>query len=145
MLSYARRKGIAANFQLMDAARLPFHEEFDAAVISIALHEMPFHVRGDVWVSMRHAVRPKGRLIALDYAVPRQISLPARIAGSIIEHDERSLLTIHREHYENFQEFMRNGGLRAWIQERGEPLEKEYNFWGGTFALVICRLSKSAL
>ncbi len=143
MLSYARRKGIAAEFQLIDATRLPFNREFDAAVISLALHEMTPHVREKVWVSMRRAVRPQGRLIALDHTVPRTTSLWARIALSIIERDERSLLTIHREHYENFQEFMQNGGLRAWIQERNEVVETEYDFWGGTVGVVICGRSES--
>jgi hypothetical protein len=46
---------------------------------------------------------------------------------------------MHREHYENFREFMRNGGLRAWIQERGEALETKFDFRGGTVAVVICR------
>ena len=41
MLSHARRKHIAAEFKQMDATQLPFNHEFDAAVISIALHEMP--------------------------------------------------------------------------------------------------------
>ncbi len=143
MLSHAQSKHIAARFQLMDATRLPFNREFDAAVISIALHEMPPRVREQVWASMRRAVRPQGRLIALDFAVPRHSSLSARIASSLIEQDERSLLAIHREHYENFQEFMRNGGLRAWIRERGETVEAEYDFWGGTVAMVICRRPES--
>ncbi|MEW5719605.1 MAG: class I SAM-dependent methyltransferase [Chloroflexota bacterium] len=143
MLSYAQRKRIAAEFQLMDATCLPFNREFDAAVISIALHEMPPHVREKVWTSMRRAVRPQGRLIAIDYTVPRTTSLLARIMRSLVERDERSLLTIHREHYENFQEFMRNGGLRAWIQERSEAVETEYDFWGGTVAAVICRRFES--
>lgn len=142
MLSYAQRKRIPAEFQRLDATRLPFNREFDAAVISIALHEMPPHARDKVWASMRRAVRPRGRLIALDFAIPRTASLLASIARSIMEQDERSLITIHREHYENFQEFMENGGLRAWIQERGESVEKEYDFWGGTVAVVICRRSE---
>ena len=143
MLSYAQRKRIPAEFQRLDATRLPFNREFDAAVISIALHEMPPHAREKVWASMRRAVRPRGRLIALDFATPRTASLLARIARSIMEQDERSFVAIHREHYENYQEFMQSGGLRAWIQERGESVETEYDFWGGTVAVVICSRSES--
>ena len=128
MLSHAQGKRIGAEFQLMDATRLPFDREFDAAVISIALHEMPPHAREKVWASMRRAVRPQGRLIALDYTVPRPAGLLAGMLLSLIERDERSFLSIHREHYENFQEFMRNGGLHAWIQERSESVETEYHF-----------------
>ncbi len=139
MLSYAQRKDIAAAFQLTDAARLPFDREFDAAVIGIALHEMSQNVRESVWASMRRAVRPRGRLIALDFAVPRHNGVRARIASSLISQDERSFLKIHREHYETFQEFMSGGGLPVWIRERGEAVEAGYDFWGGAIVLVVCR------
>ena len=143
MLSHARRKNIATEFKLMDATQLPFHHEFDAAVISIALHEMQPQVREEVWESMREAVLPGGRLIALDFAVPGRNSLLARIAGGLIEQDERGTLNYHPEHYRNFQEFMRNGGLLSWIQKRSQPVEAEYRFWGGTVAVVVTGQSAS--
>src|SRR5574341_155096 len=93
--------------------------------------------------SMLCAVRPRGRLIALDYTVPRRISLLARIARGFTERDERSFLNFHPEHYENFQEFMRNGGLHTWIQKWGQPLEAEYSFWGETVAVVVANRSAS--
>ena len=141
MLSFAKRKRINAKFQLMDATRLPFNHEFDAAVISLALHEMPLDIRKEVWASMRRAVRPQGRLIALDYTFPRSRSLWARMALSLVEQDEHSFVSIHREHYENFQEFMASGGLRAWVQERSEPLESVNEYWGGVIAVTVCRRS----
>lgn len=137
MLSHARRKHAAAEFEQMDASQLPFHHEFDAAVISLAIHEMLPQVREKVWESMRRAVLPGGRLIALDFAVPERNNLSARIAAGLTERDERELLNIHPEHYSNFQEFMRNGGLISWIQKRSQPLEAEYRFWGGTVAVVV--------
>jgi hypothetical protein len=39
---------------------------------------------------------------------------------------------------------MRNGGLRAWIQERNVSIETEYYFWGGTVAVVVCRTGSAA-
>jgi ubiquinone/menaquinone biosynthesis C-methylase UbiE len=140
MLSHARQKNIAAEFQQMDAAQLPFNQEFEAAVISLALHEMPPPVREKVWESMRRAVLPGGQLIALDYAVPSRNSLSARFASGLIERDERGLANIHPAHYENFQEFMRNGGLLSWIQKLGQPPEAEYRYWSGTVAVVVARL-----
>jgi ubiquinone/menaquinone biosynthesis C-methylase UbiE len=137
MLSHAQQKHIAAEFKQMDATQLPFDHEFDAAVISIVLHELPPQVRVAVWESMRRAVRPGGRLIALDFAVPQRNSLPARIVGGLIEQDEREMVNVHPEHYQNFQEFMRNGGLLAWIRKRSQPLEAEYRFGGGTVAVVV--------
>lgn len=81
MLSHARLKHIPAEWIQMDAARLPFQHELDAAVISLALHEMPSPVRGKVWESMRRAVRPGGLLVALDFVVPLHPGLLARVAG----------------------------------------------------------------
>jgi len=137
MLSHARQKHIFADFKQMDAAQLPFNQEFDAAVISIALHEMPPQVRDHVWESMHRAVLPTGRLVALDFAVSQQNSLSARIASRLIEQDERGLTDIHPDHYENFREFMRNGGLLSWIQKRNLPVEVELLFLGGTVAVVV--------
>jgi len=137
MLSHARQKQIAAEFKLMDAAQLPFNNEFDAAVISIALHEMPPQVREKVWESMCRAVHPTGRLIALDFTVPQGNSFFSRIASSLIERDERGMIDVHPEHYENFTEFMRNGGLLSWIRDRSQPLEAEYRFLAGTVAVVV--------
>jgi ubiquinone/menaquinone biosynthesis C-methylase UbiE len=143
MLSYARGKHMDAEFKQMDAAELPFQQSYDAAVISIALHEMPEPVREKVWASMRRAVRSGGRLIALDFAVSRQNSLFVHMIEKFIEQDERGMLNIYPEHYENFQEFMRNGGLLAWIQKQGQPLEAEYRFWGGTVAVIVTGSSSS--
>jgi ubiquinone/menaquinone biosynthesis C-methylase UbiE len=137
MLSHARQKHIGAEFMQMDATQLPFEHEFDAAVISIALHEMSPQVREEVWESMRRAVLPTGRLIALDFAIPVRNNPLSRITGDLIEQDERSTLNYHPEHYQNFEEFMRNGGLLSWIHKQGQPLEAEYRFWGGSLAVVV--------
>jgi len=143
MLSHARQKHIAAEFKQMDATQLPFNQEFDAAVISIALHEMLPQVREKVWESMQRAVLSNGRLIALDFAVPERNSLMSRFASRLIEQDERETLNYHPEHYENFQEFMRNGGLISWLYKQDQPLEEEYCFWGGTLAVVVTGQSVS--
>ena len=71
MVAYAREKRTAARFKVMDATAMPFEFEFDAAVISLALHALSAPVRQAVWESMVHAVTPGGRLIALDYTLPR--------------------------------------------------------------------------
>jgi hypothetical protein len=118
---------------------------FNAAVTSIALHGMGSAVRDDVWESLRRAVRPTGQLIALDFAVPQHNSLLARFAARFSERDERGFLDIYPAHYENFPEFMRNGGLLSWVQQRSQKIEAEYRFWGGTLAVVIIGQSAAGL
>jgi ubiquinone/menaquinone biosynthesis C-methylase UbiE len=141
MLSHARRKHLPAEFKKMDAAHLPFDHEFDAAVISIALHEMTPQVRQKVWESMQVAVRPTGRLIALDFAVPGHNTLLARFIGGLIEQDERGTLAYQPEHYANYQEFMRNGGLLSWMQKQSQPVAADYRYWGGTLAVIVTKPS----
>ncbi len=137
MLSHARRKQIAAEFKQIDAAKLPFDHEFDAAVISLALHEMPSNSREKVWVSMGNAVRPGGRLIALDFTVPDRKGILVNLLSGLVEQDEREMLNIYPEHYYNFKEFMSNGGLITWIRKQNQPIEAEYRYWSGNLAVVI--------
>lgn len=139
MLAQAKGKGIVAKFEQLDAARLPYNHEFDAAVISIALHEMPPAVREQVWASMRRAVRPGGRLVVLDFAVPARSGFLSRTAANLIEQDERGTLNYHPEHYYNFQEFMRGGGLLGWVQKQGVPVDAEFRYLAGVLALVVIK------
>ncbi len=139
MLAYARQKRIDAAFVQIDAARMAYDREFDAAVISLALHEMPPTVREQVWAAMRRAVRPGGRLLALDFAAPTRGGPLARLAANLIEQDERSTLSYHPEHYANFKEFMRGGGLPGWMQAHRQPIQAEHRYLAGTLALVVIK------
>lgn len=69
MLEKARRKARALPVRLecLDARRLPFGErEFDVAVLSLALHDMPRRVRLEV---LREAARvARERLVIVEYA-----------------------------------------------------------------------------
>jgi len=141
MVAYARQKRTVARFEQMDATTMPFQHEFDAAVICLALHTLSAPVRAAVGEAMRHAVRAGGRLITLDYAPAPNPNLLGRISYALIERDERSLLSSDPAHYRHFQEFMQNGGLRAWVLARGEAIERQHDYWGGTVELVISRNS----
>jgi ubiquinone/menaquinone biosynthesis C-methylase UbiE len=139
MLSYAREKRTTAQFELMDATAMPFQHEFDAAVISLALHAVSALVREQIWEAMRRAVCADGRLIALDYSPPQQSTLFARLVCTIIDRDERSYLKSQPEHYENLRDFMQRGGLRAWILAQQQDIERQQDYWGGNIELAVCR------
>jgi SAM-dependent methyltransferase len=143
MVSYAREKRIAAQFEVMDAGAMPFEHEFDAAVISLALHALSTSIREEVWESMVRAVTAGGLLIALDYTLPQQATLFARTAHSLIERDERGFLKSDPEHYQNFRAFMQSGGLRAWVLARKQNIERQHDYWGGTVELAVCRCSET--
>lgn len=137
MLSFARRKPLAAEFQQRDAAQLAYEHEFDAAVISLALHEMRAEERQRVWESTRRAVIPGGKWIALDFTAPERSGFWAHLIGGLIEQDERGTVNYDPEHYQNYREFMRSGGLLSWIRSQNCTIEREYSFWGGTLAVVV--------
>ena len=74
MLRVARRKNRFANATFVhgDAAALPFEDaSFDASCISFALHEMPASVRERVIREMARVTKPAGRVVIVDYALPR--------------------------------------------------------------------------
>jgi ubiquinone/menaquinone biosynthesis C-methylase UbiE len=143
MVSYAREKRTAAQFEVMDASAMPFEHEFDAAVISLALHALSPLVRERVWEAMVRAVTAGGLLIALDYAPQQQRTLLGRTAYWLIERDERSFLKSDPQHHHNFHAFMQNGGLRAWALAQREETIQQQDYWGGTVELAVLRRSSA--
>lgn len=144
MLAFAREQYPRVAFEQMDAGGLHFEREFDAAVISIALHEMRPALRGVVWEGMRRAVVPGGRLIAVDFTTPQRRGLTAGLFAGMIERDERGMLDVHPEHYTNYREFMQGGGLIAWLEGRGQAPEAVYPYLGGNLAVAVCRVEAHA-
>lgn len=118
MLNRAKTKHRAARFLRCDASHMPFSDAFDAAIVSLALHEMNASLRESVWEAMRRAVKPGGLLIALDFTVPKNSKWHARVVGRFIDKDEKQIGGINPAHYENFQEFMSTGGLEDWLSAR---------------------------
>lgn len=140
MLNRARTKQRAANFLLCDAATLPFQGSFDAAVISLALHEMDPDTREAVWQGMRRSVRVGGLLIALDFTLPEEPIWYTKIIGRFIDKDEQHMGHINERHYRNYREFMSRGGLKEWIANRQRSGATARYFAGGylgVFAVAV--------
>jgi SAM-dependent methyltransferase len=63
---------LGVTFEKGDATNLPFKEEsFGVSCISFALHEMPGSVRQRVLGELARVTKPGGRIIVVDYALPR--------------------------------------------------------------------------
>jgi ubiquinone/menaquinone biosynthesis C-methylase UbiE len=132
MLNRAKRKRRGADFKLCDAAEMPFVAAFDAAVVSLALHEMDAAKRESVWEKMRRAVKPGGRLVALDFTVPKTAKWSARLVGRFLDRDERQIGRINPAHYENYRRFMSTGGLEGWLKARArEPTLLAAHYYAG--------------
>ncbi len=128
MVRVARRKNRFANvtFQQADAVSLPFDDRsFDAACISFALHEMPSRVRERVLREMARVTRPGGRVVVVDYSLPR-----ARIARAVVY---QFVKLYEREHYESFVKL----DLEALLERAGIVSTKVHSMLGGLARIVV--------
>lgn len=104
--------------RVIEAQKMNYHRQFDAAVIGLALHEMDEESRQLVWQRMAEAVKNTGIIIVIDYAVPEQATLLSSLAARAISADERSFEAHQPGHHHNYQAFMQDGGLLAWLKRR---------------------------
>ncbi|HYS84321.1 MAG TPA: class I SAM-dependent methyltransferase [Bradyrhizobium sp.] len=137
MLTRAKTKHRGARFVLCDASQMPYAAAFDAAAVSLALHEMEPPLRESVWETMRHAVRPGGLLIALDFTIPKDSKWHSRLIGRFIDKDERQVGRINPAHYENYREFMGTGGLEGWLGTRERSAMTKRFFAGGNLGVFV--------
>lgn len=74
MLRVANKKNKYGNvkFEVGDATNIPFEDKyFDVSCVSIALHEMSLSIREKVLKEMGRVTKPKGVIIIVDYALPK--------------------------------------------------------------------------
>lgn len=100
---------------------------FDYAVLSFMLHETPPAERLQI---LREVRRAAGRMVILDYQVPQ----PRSVWGAGVRTVE---FLAGREHYRNFREFVRRGGLPPLLHEAGLRIIAEKINRTGVFRLVV--------
>ncbi|GBD94901.1 demethylrebeccamycin-D-glucose O-methyltransferase [bacterium BMS3Abin05] len=102
-------------FRLADASRLSMFKdrEFDAAVTSMVLHEMPQSARRPVIREMKRIAR---QLIIADYAIPQ----PGTKDGLITYPIE---FAAGPSHFKGFLSFRRTGGLPGLLNSMGLEIE----------------------
>ncbi|EPR36281.1 Methyltransferase type 11 [Alkalidesulfovibrio alkalitolerans DSM 16529] len=120
---------------LAQAQAMPFAADtFDAACITLALHEMPRPTALAVLKDIARVVAAHGLVLAADYAAPLPrlmrpaVHLAERIAG--------------RDHYQGFTAYQRLGGLPPLAREAGLMATPLDGFLGGS--LVLWRLDATA-
>jgi ubiquinone/menaquinone biosynthesis C-methylase UbiE len=115
-------------FRVADATALTdFADlEFDAATISMALHEMPTAIRDQVLPEMLRVAR---RVVAIDFAVP----MPTNWAGI---RNRTFELIAGPHHYRGFRDYTRRGGLLPLIEDCGATVAFQRPVDQGTLTLV---------
>ncbi|WP_291318322.1 class I SAM-dependent methyltransferase [Desulfonatronospira sp.] len=109
-----------------DITRTPFlGHSFDSALLSLALHENPWTVQQAIIAEALRITRPKGALLLLDHCpassragkiIHLLTHIPERLAG--------------KNHYRNYLEFMKKGGLQglflSWPDLQATEIEHYY-------------------
>lgn len=93
------------SFQLADAAKLPFRDNyFDHVSISFGLHDKVSSVRFRVVSEMKRVVKQQGTIILIDFQVPLPGNAWAMLARSIE-------FMIDGSHYAGFKNYLSSGGI----------------------------------
>lgn len=125
MLARGRRKGrgLPIRFVEADARRLPFPDaNFDVAILSFALHDMPAAVRLAALAESARIAREG--VVVLDYAPPRR-GLARRLVLALLASFETAYL----------RGFARAGGAPAAIEGAGLQIERRRRPLPGWFGL----------
>jgi len=129
MLEVASEKNKYGNveFEVADATNMPFNDNrFDVSSVSFALHDMPSTIRVKVLKEMVRVSRPKGILIIVDYALPKN-----KIGRYLIRH----LAKLYESKY--YSEFLKTD-LRSLLGKLGIEIEKELPIMLGAAKVLKC-------
>jgi ubiquinone/menaquinone biosynthesis C-methylase UbiE len=121
-----RKKGSGnVTFHVSDATSLPFADEsFDLSCIAFALHDMPPAVRRKALKEMIRVTRSNGRILIVDYALPR-----GKLARFLVYH----FISLYEgKYYEGFAE----SDLAAMLREAGIEPKQELSVLLGAGRIV---------
>ena len=139
MLDVAHRKlGDAAELSLQDISHMTFPDRvFDLVTMVLVLHEVPALLRSAVLIECKRVLKADGRILLLDfhfgpYSFPRGYLL--RILRWFME------VGAGREHYANYRDFKKRGGLAPLLAETKLSIDKRVVPRDGLAAVHLLRV-----
>ncbi|MFW5758020.1 MAG: class I SAM-dependent methyltransferase [Bacteroidota bacterium] len=130
MLRQAYRNGLNGVCQKMDASNTDFADhEFDAAIMSFALHETHAETARNIFIESKRIVRPDGKIIIVDYAFDKHTHPLGKFATRAVEK------FVGGDHYRNFKFFIKTSLLKEMT--RGIPLIHEVSFLMGAVRMWV--------
>ena len=127
------RKDYDVTFLCRDAASVPFADsQFDLAVVSFGLHDMPEEIGVAVLKEMRRVTKPGGKIVIVDYDVP-QNSFSAFLGRRVAKIWES-------KYYDHFLKV----GLRHYLDEAKLSAGEKENFMFANIQKVVCTNRKRA-
>jgi ubiquinone/menaquinone biosynthesis C-methylase UbiE len=134
-IRYAAARAPGVSFVCGDAARLPFRDgSVQAISVSFALHDKAPDLRRAIITEARRALARDGALIAVDFERPwdRRSRWGMRFSAAV-ERFARG------DHFRNGREFVKRGGLRAFLADHGFVEVSRTDIATGSLSVVIAR------
>jgi ubiquinone/menaquinone biosynthesis C-methylase UbiE len=133
---YAKARTPEVPFVCGDAARLPFMDRSLRAVsVSFGLHDKSPELRRVIVTEAKRVLKPEGRLIAVDFENPWDTG--SKLGALFTRAVERFA---RGDHYRNGREFLRRGGLRAFLGESGFAEVSRRDVPVGSIGVVVARV-----
>ena len=144
MIKVARKKNKGyektLSFIYGDATKLQFADNrFDISTITLALHEMDPSIRMKVIKKMIHVTKKNGKIIIVDYTVPKSKNFWTTLCKYAIWFIER---ITGGDHYRNYKNFMKNGGLQKLIINLPLKLRNKRITYGGNLSIYNFSIKK---
>ena len=125
-------------YYLHDASELPFGDHvFDAALLSLALHEKAPDIRNAILAEAKRVVKPNGKMLVVDYLLAAGGAPATAVALHLIRVVERFAGALH---YANFRQFMATGAAEGLLRRCGLRPVFEKRFYFGTIGLFLCEI-----
>ena len=130
-----KQKLTNVSFYLADATKLPFIDNcFDYASVSLGLHDKDRLTRHRVVSEMVRIVNQEGTLIFVDYAVPMDKGILAKLSMAV------EFLAGHK-HYRGFKDYVAGGGLEDILKVHHLRKEDSVCLKGGLIIIIKARIS----
>ncbi len=135
MVRYASARAPSLPFVCADASCLPFKAGSMRAVsVSFGLHDKSPALRTAILAEAGRVMGPDGRLITVDFENPWNAG--SRAGALFVRAVERFA---RADHYRNGREFLRRGGLRAFLREKGFVECERWDVATGSLGIVVAR------
>ncbi len=137
MLRVSQKGPYAPDCLKEDAAQMSFEaNSFHAAMTTFALHEKPADTARAILKEMLRVVRPGGHLILSDFHFTEQSSRFSKAVIKAIEWNAGG------EHYHNFKEFIRIGGLTSLVEGLAVDLQQIIPAGMNSIAIFVYKVPK---
>lgn len=143
MLEIARKRlGDTARLDLGNAVQMPYESnKFDLIISMLSLHEMPPETRSTAIKEMIRVIKQDGHILLIDFNPGPIQPLQGWVSKVIIFFSE---LAAGREHFKNYRNFIKHGGLSNLIAGHHLKILKQQVLAGGTFANYLTGFTGSS-